>query len=684
MVYPDNEKVSYTYNLGGLLHSMTGVKAGTEYKYLTQLGYDKFEQRTYLSYGNGTETFYTYEPERRRLHNMIAETATNRKMMDNVYTYDKVNNILKLKNNAEIPPSNLMGGQSDYNYTYDDLYQLTQATGSHKGSNQENKYSLAMKYNSVHSIVKKEQLHEFKSPNATSWTPRNKTTYTADYAYGQSQPHAPTHIGEQTYTYDPNGNQTGWTHDTSGQQRQILWDEENRIKAIADNGQLFNYVYDAAGERVLKSNGGGQSVAINGTKKASNGSIGNYTIYVNPYVVVRSSQVTKHFYIESQRIATKLTESSDGLLQTTAGNNKINYPLKQTQLQANINKMHADLDIEKVTDTAGNSGNTPPGQSGNTPPINNNAGGNGNNKEAFIFYYHPDHLGSSSYISDANGEVTQHLEYFAFGETFLEEHSNTETTPYLFNGKELDEETGLYYYGARYYDAKTSVWASVDPLAEKFSGWSPYNYCLNNPSNVVDPDGKDIIFIVDKEAASKNGHIAVLIGNEKTGWTYISMNGTGEGAKPWGKSKNADLKTSIVDTKGNMITDPQEAIQRANVINPNENDHTYDAFKRIISTEKEDINAITEASKSASAKEYGIAGPGKSCIDVAQSAFGSIVKDRGLDDHGDVPGESDLIPNNWFNKLETRVKEANANTSEKGKKIDFVIPKKVEKKESKD
>jgi hypothetical protein len=210
-----------------------------------------------------------------------------------------------------------------------------------------------MKYNSIHSIVKKEQLHQFKAYNSTNWAPRNKTTYTYDYNYGQTQPHAPIHIGEHAYTYDANGNQTGWTDDVSGQQRQILWDEENRIKAIADNGQLFSYVYDAQGERVLKSNGGGQSVAINGSKKAGKGSIGNFTIYVNPYVVVRNSMVTKHFYIESQRVATKLTESNDGLLQTNAGQNKINYANKQTQLQEYINKQYVDLDIEKVADTVG-------------------------------------------------------------------------------------------------------------------------------------------------------------------------------------------------------------------------------------------------------------------------------------------------------------------------------------------
>ena len=81
-----------------------------------------------MRYGNDTETLYTYEPERRRLKNMIAETAANRKMMDNVYTYDKVSNILNLKNNAPIPTSNLMGSQTDYSFVYDDLYRLTSAT----------------------------------------------------------------------------------------------------------------------------------------------------------------------------------------------------------------------------------------------------------------------------------------------------------------------------------------------------------------------------------------------------------------------------------------------------------------------------------------------------------------------------------------------------------------------------
>ncbi|WP_258105029.1 RHS repeat-associated core domain-containing protein [Marinoscillum sp. MHG1-6] len=57
-------------------------------------------------------------------------------------------------------------------------------------------------------------------------------------------------------------------------------------------------------------------------------------------------------------------------------------------------------------------------------------------------------------------------------------------------GGGLDEETGLYYYGARYYEAKTSVWLSVDPKAETYQAWSPYNYTLNNPVNYIDPNGE--------------------------------------------------------------------------------------------------------------------------------------------------------------------------------------------------
>jgi RHS repeat-associated protein len=106
-----------------------------------------------------------------------------------------------------------------------------------------------------------------------------------------------------------------------------------------------------------------------------------------------------------------------------------------------------------------------------------------------IFYFHPDHLGSTSYITTKNGSISQHVEYIAFGEVLFEEHSSSFSSPYLFNGKELDRETNLSYYGARYLDMKTSLWISVDPLAEQTM--SSYGYCYNYPVNLIDPTGME-------------------------------------------------------------------------------------------------------------------------------------------------------------------------------------------------
>ena len=108
-----------------------------------------------------------------------------------------------------------------------------------------------------------------------------------------------------------------------------------------------------------------------------------------------------------------------------------------------------------------------------------------------INFYHPDHLGSSSFITNTEGEVVQHIEYVPYGEVFIEERNNVWNTPYLFNAKEFDEETGLYYYGARYYDPRLAMWYGVDALAEKYPNMGGYVYCVGKPVRFVDVDGND-------------------------------------------------------------------------------------------------------------------------------------------------------------------------------------------------
>jgi RHS repeat-associated protein len=120
----------------------------------------------------------------------------------------------------------------------------------------------------------------------------------------------------------------------------------------------------------------------------------------------------------------------------------------------------------------------------------------------FVYFYHPDHLGSTSYATDADGELYEHVQYFPSGETWVDQRSNTERLPHLFSGKELDQETGLYYFGARYYDPRVGLWASTDPAQTEYLdsagtggvlnpiNLATYTYASNKPLTFVDPDGR--------------------------------------------------------------------------------------------------------------------------------------------------------------------------------------------------
>ena len=74
---------------------------------------------------------------------------------------------------------------------------------------------------------------------------------------------------------------------------------------------------------------------------------------------------------------------------------------------------------------------------------------------------------------------------------------------YTFSAKEKDSETGLSYFGSRYYSSDLSVWLSVDPMAAKYPSLSPYVYCADNPVRCVDPDGEEIVIITETDAKGK-------------------------------------------------------------------------------------------------------------------------------------------------------------------------------------
>jgi len=172
--------------------------------------------------------------------------------------------------------------------------------------------------------------------------------------------------------------------------------------------------------------------------------------------------------------------------------------------------------------------------------------------------------------------VFQHLEYFPFGETWVEEKSNTQRTPYLFTGKELDEDTGLYYFGARYYDQRTSVWVSVDPILEKYlptgdkekDGKLPgmggvfsttnlnlYHYAGLNPVKYTDPDGKEKLIWVSP-SVEKDKTIYAGATNDKNSdpkAVNVYAHANPQIVAKWNSKKRLNANDLVAALRGNSV-----------------------------------------------------------------------------------------------------------------------------------
>jgi len=589
MTYPDNEKVSYSYNTAGLLESVKGAKAYT-YNYVNKLGYDKFEQRIYMKYCNGAETSYNYDPLRRRLANLaVNSTKQGKQIMNNAYSYDKVDNVLSVVNTAPAPATG-MGGQMSHEYNYDGLYRLMSASGTYTGSGSKTAgYSLSMAYDNLYNIISKKQNVQ---QNGIQFDGVLKAGYDLSYNYANN-PFQISTLGDNSYRtegeetandvikrshaceYDLNGNllyvntsrekQDGQSEDKANEKK-MVWDEENRLKSIYMNGFISGYWYDASGERVIKTGGDDEGIFVNDVFSGARTETTNFTAYINPYLVVsRGGSYTKHIYIGSQRIVSKLGDldsyGSDPRRIEYAGANvdgasvdyNAKYKASQQQIKDNyvvFKVPYYGTDNNDYVNGIGFCCNDSPNKSSAF-----RAGMANDNPELFQYYYHSDHLGSTSLITDLDGNVVQHVEYVPYGEVFIEERNNTWNTPYLFNAKELDEETGLYYYGARYYDPRVSVWYGVDKDWEKYQGISVYCFTALNPVRFIDPDGKKII-----------------VKNENDRATILAyMNSKSEGQYAFKKSGELYLtksKSTEDVPKSKYYSDRlKEAIKSKNVIN---------------------------------------------------------------------------------------------------------------------
>lgn len=270
----------------------------------------------------------------------------------------------------------------------------------------------------------------------------------------------------------------------------------------------------------------------------------------------------------------------------------------------------------------------------------------------YVFQY-KDHLGNVRLSYGANPstgvvEIMEESHYYPFGLKHLAYNNTTKlfvqgmsggyytgvvdlqewwsssSYKYKYNGKELQDELGLnlYDYGARNYDPAIGRWMNVDPLAEQMRKYSPYVYAFDNPLRFVDPDGmkpSDIIVLNNPKGAGGYGHMAMLVGSDKTGWTFISKEGRNkEAAYSNELTGGPALKPLIKEFK------TVDAFRDAQKEDSNLGGYTQDV--RFKTTEKQD-----EAAKAATEESAG------SWYSAACSNCGDAVSD-GLEAAGLDPG----------------------------------------------
>lgn len=530
--YPnDVARLLYTYQNGVLkkIQSLKGTGANSETFYeLTSIN-EAGQPCEYLTHNGQVKNRYEYYANSKRLKTISAIKGTTA-ILNKTYSFDEMSNIKDITDNA----TGHTGGASGslQSIQYDDLNRLTAMTDASS--------SKSYQYDALGNITV------------------NGDTGSGTYTYGSSHPHAVTAANGKTYQYDANGNMTNRNGQT------LVYDEENRLIQVTNSAVdvLFGYDYDGA--RLWKYNK----------------STDKYTCFIDSYYEYRENDTAGLCYVfaNGRRIAAfrptsdiyNLAEAPlawDGRLLASAQRMSnhayaglmwaFNPKRVQTVTMAlvalltlalflvghfwmptriRMERREYRFYIQPLWQRAISLLLIPafllttvPAQAAFVPG------------EVF-YYYHSDQIGSSNVITDRSGNVIQQHEYKAYGGdryTLNNAAGHPEyNSTYLFTSQAFDDDTGLYFYGSRYYDPEIGKFTQCDTLVPSTTDpqtLNRYAYCNNNPLKYSDPTGHFIVaifflIVAIAKAAAIGAAIGAIMAAIHGGTTTDIWEATKEGA----------------------------------------------------------------------------------------------------------------------------------------------------------
>lgn len=487
---PDGSITRREYHLSGHLDRVAAqMKGETSFTQLvTGITYNPRGQREAITRGNGMATVHAYERETFRLTSLVTTRTSDSRILQHIsYTYDPAGNIT-LVNDASIPTvfNNNQMVEPKQKYTCDALYRLITAEGrEHRALNNPDYYK---------------DPYSFKQSAFIHVTDPNDDNRLANYT--------------RHYTYDTGGNLTAIRHIAAESQRNFTreihvdaagnrwlpanmgpdpdygdyYDENGNITELEHLGGIAWNYRDNISSAVLLEREGGPNDAEYYVYDSAGQRVRRVKETLRTVGVVEYDEKIYLGGVEIKRIRANSTEE-----------------LKRTTLHVMDDRKRIAVSHNWSLDTTNREINGP-------SDLNTNK----------TRYQYGNHLDSASLELDPTGNIISYEEYFPYGDTSFIAGTNQKEVKlkeYRYTGKEKDDSTGLYYFGARYYASWCGRWLSCDPLfrenpavydkpkakdedesrkqEEEFrrklysEGVNLYGYVQGNPVTMSDPDGMD-------------------------------------------------------------------------------------------------------------------------------------------------------------------------------------------------